>query len=239
MGLPPDWVDISEGIATTIQCIRVKMTELAKAHAKALTPSFGDGKEDQHVAEALSQKITGLLRKSEKRLQNLSTSTPSKDSNIRKNVQRAVATDLRTLSVELRKKQSSYLKHLQQQKEGHDSFDLEMNENKSRLEVDKFGETHIFLFMILLQKPEFWSLWIGYSNCPDTWRGVASANELAQIMKDLSVLVRPGTIVDRIVHNIQNAERTQREGGMVRCVTVLVVICFIVLVLLILKEILL
>lgn len=79
-----------------------------------------------------------------------------------------------------------------------------------------------------------------------------SVNELAQIMKDLSVLViDQGTIVDRIDYNIQNvattveeglkqlqkAERTQKQGGMVMCATVLVIMCFVMLVLLILKEI--
>ncbi|TQD70033.1 hypothetical protein C1H46_044433 [Malus baccata] len=81
---------------------------------------------------------------------------------------------------------------------------------------------------------------------------VESVNELAQIMKDLSVLViDQGTIVDRIDYNIQNvastvdeglkqlqkAERTQKQGGMVMCATVLVIMCFVMLVLLILKEI--
>lgn len=40
-----------------------------------------------------------------------------------------------------------------------------------------------------------------------------SVNELAQIMKDLSVLViDQGTIVDRIDHNIQTVATTVEEG---------------------------
>ncbi|GMI79371.1 syntaxin of plants 43 [Hibiscus trionum] len=81
---------------------------------------------------------------------------------------------------------------------------------------------------------------------------VESVNELAQIMKDLSVLViDQGTIIDRIDYNIQNVattveeglkqlqktERTQKQGGMVMCASVLVIMCFVMLVLLILKEI--
>lgn len=83
---------------------------------------------------------------------------------------------------------------------------------------------------------------------------VESVNELAQIMKDLSVLViDQGTIVDRIDYNIQNvattvedglkqlqkAERTQKKGGMVMCASVLLIMCFVMLVLLIIKEIIL
>ena len=71
--------------------------------------------------------------------------------------------------------------------------------------------------------------------------------------KDLSVLViDQGTIVDRIDYNIQDvaatveegfkqlekAERSQRKGGMVQCATILIIMCFVMLVLLVLKEIL-
>nr|KJB81066.1 hypothetical protein B456_013G127800 [Gossypium raimondii] len=132
VGLPPAWVDVSEEIAANVQRARTKMAELAKAHAKALMPSFGDGKEDQRIIESLTHEITYLLRKSEKRLQKLSASGPSEDSNVRKNVQRQLATDLQNLSMELRKKQSTYLKRLRQQTEGQDGVDLEMNINGNR-----------------------------------------------------------------------------------------------------------
>ncbi|KAG6774996.1 hypothetical protein POTOM_018418 [Populus tomentosa] len=225
VGLPPAWVDVSEEISSNVQRARMKMVELAKAHAKALMPSFGDGKEDQRMIEGLTQEITGLIRKSEKKLQRLAAAGPSEDSNIRKNVQRSLATDLQNLSIELRKKQSTYLKRLRQQKEGQDGVDLEMNLNGSRSIIDD-------------------------DNLDDMV--VESVNELAQIMKDLSVLViDQGTIVDRIDYNIQNvattveeglkqlqkAERTQKRGGMVMCATVLVIMCFIMLVLLVLKTI--
>lgn len=87
MHLPPDWVDDSEEIAVNIQRARIKMGELVKAHANALMPSFGDGREDQHTIETLTQEITDLLRRSEKRLQKFSASGSSEDSNVRKNVQ--------------------------------------------------------------------------------------------------------------------------------------------------------
>ncbi|PPD79536.1 hypothetical protein GOBAR_DD23538 [Gossypium barbadense] len=190
VGLPPAWVDVSEEIAANVQRARTKMAELAKAHAKALMPSFGDGKEDQRIIESLTHEITNLLRKSEKRLQKLSASGPSEDSNVRKNVQRQLATDLQNLSMELRKKQSTYLKRLRQQTEGQDGVDLEMNINGNR----------------------------SYAENDD--------------LDDM------GTIVDRIDYNIQNvattveeglkqlqkAERTQKQGGMVMCATVLVII---------------
>ena len=251
VGLPPAWVDLSEEIAANVQRARVKMAELTKAHAKALMPSFGDGKEDQRLIEGLTQEITSLIRKSEKRLQRLSAAGPYEDSNVRKNVQRSLATDLQNLSMELRKKQSTYLKRLRQQAEGQDGDDLEMNLNGNRSRMDgddlddmMFNERQ----MAKLKKSEAFTA----EREREIQQVVESVNELAQIMKDLSVLViDQGTIVDRIDYNIQNvastvedglkqlqkAEKTQKQGGMVMCATVLVIMCFIMLVLLILKEI--
>nr|KJB45395.1 hypothetical protein B456_007G303900 [Gossypium raimondii] len=250
VGLPPAWVDVSEEIASNVQRARVKMNELAKAHAKALMPSFGDGKEDQQNIEALTTEITNLLKKSEKKLlQKLSAAGPSEDSNVRKNVQRQLATDLQNLSMELRKKQSTYLKCLRQQME--DAADLEMNLNGNRpKEEDDDLDDMIFSEhqMARLKQSEVYTV----EREREIQQIVESVNELAQIMKDLSVLViDQGTIVDRIDYNIQNvattveeglkqlqkAERTQKQGGMVMCATVLVIMCFVMLVLLILKEI--
>ncbi|XP_043693758.1 syntaxin-41-like [Telopea speciosissima] len=251
VGLPPAWVDVSEEIAINMQRARTKMSELAKAHAKALMPSFGDGKEDQCTIEALTHEVTHLLKKSEKSLQKLSARGASEDSNVRKNVQRSLATDLQSLSMEFRKKQSTYLKRLQQQKEGQDGFDLEMNlnGNKSKLEDDDFDNMGFSEHqMAKIKKSEAFTV----EREREITQVVESVNELAQIMKDLSVLViDQGTIVDRIDYNIQNvassveqgfkqlekAERSQRKGGMVTCVMVLVLMCFIMLVLLILKSI--
>lgn len=87
VGLAPVWVDVSEEVAANINETRVKMAELVKAHAKALTPSFIDGKGDQCRIEALTQEITDLLRKSEKTLQNLSAGGRSEDSTVKRNVQ--------------------------------------------------------------------------------------------------------------------------------------------------------
>ncbi|KAM1442666.1 hypothetical protein COP2_010512 [Malus domestica] len=251
VGLPPAWVDLSEEIAANVQRARVKMAELTKAHAKALMPSFGDGKEDQRLIESLTQEITNLIRKSEKTLQRLSAAGPSEDSNVRKNVQRSLATDLQTLSMDLRKKQSTYLRRLRQQTEGQDGDDLEMNLNGSTSRMDgddlddmMFNERQ----MAKIKKNEA----VTAEREREIQQVVQSVNELAQIMKDLAVLViDQGTIVDRIDYNIQNvastvdeglkqlqkAERTQKQGGMVMCASILVIMCFVMLVLLILKEI--
>ena len=254
VGLPPAWVDVSEEISANMQRAKTKMAELAKAHAKALMPSFGDGRDDQRAIEILTHEITDLLKRSEKKLQKLSMKDSSEDSNVRKNVQRSLATDLQTLSMEFRKKQSTYLKQLRQQKEGQDGVDLEMNMNGSKstfeLEDDEFEDVGFTeVQMSKLKKSEAFTR----EREREIEQVAQSVNELAQIMKDLSVLViDQGTIVDRIDYNVQNvaasveegykqlqkAERTQKKGGMVMCATVLVILIFILIILLVLKKIL-
>ncbi|KAK8711499.1 hypothetical protein V6N13_146781 [Hibiscus sabdariffa] len=210
VGLPPAWVDDSDEIAVNIQRAKAKMAELAKAHSKALMPSFGDGKEDQRAIEVLTKEITDLLRKSEKRLQRLSRNGSSEDSNLRKNVQRSLATDLQTLSVDLRRKQSTYLKRLQQQKE--DGADLEMNldDNRYRVDDDEFSGMGFNKHqMSKLKQSEFST----EEREREITQVVQSVNEIAQIMKDLSALViDQGTIVDRIDYNIQNVATSVEEG---------------------------
>nr|GEV70869.1 syntaxin-43-like [Tanacetum cinerariifolium] len=212
LGLPPSWVDVSDEIAGNVQRARSKMAELAKAHAKALMPSFGDGREDQHRIETLTHEITDLLKKSEKKLKKLSSGGTSEESNIRKNVQRSLATDLQSLSVELRKKQSTYLRRLQQQKEGPDGVDLEMNLNgkQSTMDDDEFDDLGFNEHqMAKLKKSEAFTV----EREQEIQQVVESVNELAQIMKDLSVLViDQGTIVDRIDHNIQNVAASVDDG---------------------------
>ncbi|KAG0497864.1 hypothetical protein HPP92_002555 [Vanilla planifolia] len=251
-GLPPAWVDISEEISTNVQLARTKMSQLVKAHAKALMPSFGDGKDDQHKIEILTQEITGLLKSPRRGYRNYPQVTRRKIRLLGKNVQRSLASDLQKLSIELRKQQSSYLKRLRQQKEGPDSVDLEMNLNgsSSRVQDEDFADLGFDeLQMSKLKRSEAFTK----EREREIIQVVESVNELAQIMKDLSVLViDQGTIIDRIDYNVQNvassvqdgykqlqkAEKSQKEGGMVMCVSVLVIMCFVMLVLLILKHIL-
>lgn len=155
--------------------------------------------------------------------------------------------------MELRRKQSTYLKRLQQQKEGQDGVDLEFNLNGKMSRMDEDEELGGMGFdeqqTVKMKEGQH----VSAEREREIQQVLGSVNDLAQIMKDLSALViDQGTIVDRIDYNIQNvsssveegykqlqkAERTQREGAMVKCATILLVLCLIMIVLLILKNVL-
>ncbi|KAI5071234.1 hypothetical protein GOP47_0013485 [Adiantum capillus-veneris] len=249
ISLPPQWVDISEDISNNMQQARVKMNELVKAHAKALRPTFGDNKDEQRAIESLTYEITRLLKKCEKSLQQLSTGKgPNEDATLRKNVQRSLATNLQSLSMEFRKQQKGYLERLQRQQDVPMAADLGMNLNEHRsssIEDDDdlgFGKLHLSQ----VKKVEKMSI----EREKEISQIVESVNDLAQIMKDLSVLViDQGTIVDRIDYNLQNvassveqgvkqlerAEKTQKKGGTVMCVMILICLCLFMIFVLMIK----
>lgn len=251
IGLPPAWVDISEEIATNIQRARSKISTLVKTYAKALMPTFGDTITDQHAIEELTQDITHLLKRSEQMLQQLSGHGRSEDASVQKNVQRSLATDLQSLSMEFRKQQKAYLQRLQQLQDGPDGVDIgiDLNGQKSRHDEDDFFDSGFSEQQLAKMKK---SEALTAEREREILQIVGSVNELQKIMKDLSSLViDQGTIMDRIDYNVQNvassveqgvkhlqkAERTQREGGMVMCATVLIFMCIFMIFVLIIKEI--
>lgn len=251
MNLPPGWVDISDQVSADMQQARAKMAELAKAHGRALMPSFDETSKEERTIELLSQQITKLLKKCEQRLQQLSRPTgPSEqDANIRKNVQRSLATDLQTLSMDFRKQQKGYLNRLQRQQEGQAVDDgIGLRKQPRASEDDDFSQSFTTQHLAQLRQNEALSV----EREKEIDQIVQSVNDLAQIMKDLSVLViDQGTIVDRIDYNITNvaasveqgvkelvkAEETQRRGGMVTCILVLIVLCAAMLIIFVLKKI--
>ncbi|CAK9860373.1 unnamed protein product [Sphagnum jensenii] len=248
MDLPPAWVDISDQVSADMQRVQGKMVELTKAHSRALMPTFDDTSGEEHTIELLSREITRLLKKAEQRLQQLSTGTAvsQQDANIRKNVQRSLATDLQALSMDYRKQQKGYLQKLQRQQEGQSVDDgIGMGKKVRRDDDDGFSEVQ----MAQLRQTEALSV----EREKEITEIVESVNDLAQIMKDLSVLViDQGTIVDRIDYNITNvatsvekgvkelvkAEETQKKGGMVLCVMVLIALCAFMLFVYVVKKIL-
>jgi len=244
-------LDISEEIATNMQRARSKISTLVKTYAKALMPTFGDTISDQHAIEELTQEITHLLKRSEQMLQQLSGHGRSEDASVQKNVQRSLATDLQSLSMEFRKQQKAYLQRLQQLQDGPDGVDIgiDLNGQKSRHDEDDFFDLGFNEQQLARMKK---SEALTAEREREILQIVESVNELQQIMKDLSSLViDQGTIVDRIDYNVQNvaasvdegvkqlqkAERTQREGGMVMCATVLIFMCLFMIFVLIIKEI--
>eukprot|EP00271_Cylindrocystis_brebissonii_P015600 TRINITY_DN38547_c0_g1_i1.p1 TRINITY_DN38547_c0_g1~~TRINITY_DN38547_c0_g1_i1.p1 ORF type:complete len:318 (+),score=74.75 TRINITY_DN38547_c0_g1_i1:476-1429(+) len=257
--LPPVWVDVSERVKEEMQRIRAKMSELAKAHARALLPNFDNSKSPhEENIELLTQEITRSLKRCEKDLQRLTGGSGGQEENkrIAKNVQRSMATDLQQLSMDFRKQSKGYLKRLEQQQEAPVSSRSNSTKSKFSIESpdDEDGEGRSDVGagfderqVLRVKRMEN----VSAEREQEVNEIVTAVNDLAQMMKDLSVLViDQGSVVDRIDYNIQaassnvekgvkqlvKAENSQRRSPMLYCILLLAVLCLVMLAVLIVKK---
>jgi syntaxin 16 len=107
--------------------------------------------------------------------------------------------------MELRRKQSTYLKRLQQQKEGQDEVDLEFNVNGKMSRLDEEDELGGMGFdehqTIKLKEGQH----VSAEREREIQQVLGSVNDLAQIMKDLSALVIdqvPSLVIKRLMNYI-------------------------------------
>ncbi|GBG77679.1 hypothetical protein CBR_g24125 [Chara braunii] len=247
--LPPAWVDVFEEVAADMQQIKEKMSQLTKAHSRALMPTFDESNGHQETVEKLSSEITRLLKKGEQKLKRLSVGDVHSEE--RRNVQRLLATDLQQLSIDFRKQQKAYLQRLQRQQEGSlggsASIAVQLSE-RPRVEEDSGVEPGFSDHQQLKLKE---AEGLATEREKEIVQIMDSVSELAQIMKDLSVLViEQGTIIDRIDYNIENvatkvesgvkqlrqAEKKQKQSSMAMCIMVLIVLCLFMIVVLIIKS---
>lgn len=219
--------------------IKERMAALRSLHGRASLSKFDDTHDDEAAVEIATQQITKLFRRCEARLQEISRGfAPSEaDKKIQKNVQRTLAVELQRLSVEFRRQQKQYLQRLR-------ARDGQSSSAAGALTLLDGGRPDDDVSFI---DPGFsrdqtltadsMTAFIDERD-REVVKIVQSIHELAQIMKDLSVLViDQGTMLDRIDYNLEQtsagveqgltqlrrAERAQRRGVMVSCIMILLV----------------
>lgn len=247
--LPPAWVDVSEEVGNDMAKIKEKMAELSKVHARAMLVTFGDSADDESSVEVLTQEITRLFKRAEARLRKLPVNdgTSSQDEEkVRKNVQISMATDLQKLSMDFRKQQKEFLQKMQKQKGPDNTRDLlDMNLGGGDAEPFDPGFSDA-----QLQRTET-SAMLAQERDQEVTQIVQSVNDLAQVMKDLSVLViDQGTVLDCIDYNCEKvrtdieqglqevikAEESQKKSRMVMCIMLLAVMVVFMTIVVIIKK---
>jgi syntaxin 16 len=215
--LPPAWVDFSEEASADIAAIKDKLRELSSAHAKALLPTFDDvGGAEDHVVEVVTNEITRLFKRCEGRLRRLgeraADGADAEETRVVKNVQTKLATEAHRLSVVFRKTQKEYLQRLQQQEgrgPGGAGVDDIFANAGARAEHDDVDPGFSAQQMRRVDRVEAHS----YERDREVVHILSSVNDLAGVMKDLSVLIiDQGTVLDRIDYNCEMVAVTVEEG---------------------------
>jgi syntaxin 16 len=217
--LPPAWVDFSEEASADIAAIKDKLRGLSSAHAKALLPTFDDvGGAEDHVVEVVTNEITRLFKRCEGRLRRLGERAgdgaggDAEERRVVRNVQTKLATEAHRLSVVFRKTQKEYLQRLQQQEgrgPGGAGVDDIFANAGARAEHDDVDPGFSAQQMRRVDRVEAHS----YERDREVVHILQSVNDLAGVMKDLSVLIiDQGTVLDRIDYNCEMVATTVEEG---------------------------
>ncbi|KAF8326604.1 t-SNARE, partial [Cantharellus anzutake] len=261
--LPPKWVDISGQVEEILNGASLKISTLEKLHTKHALPGFADRSAEEREIERLTQEITRDFRQSQNLIQRISvsnthafppTSAPSKDEKLAaKNVQRGLAAKLQELSGRFRKKQRVYMEKLQ----GHaiKNQDLLIASGViSSKGIDKMNEVEDDMqasrSQLSAQEQQTASPELEQRN-----REIAeiakSITQLADIFKDLqNMVIDQGTILDSIEYNVEQTSRHvseavkeldiatkyQRNTGRRKCIFLLILIIFGLVIVLIFKP---
>lgn len=256
--LPPQYVDFKEEIRVEMSVIKRKMDELKSLHSRAALTHFDDMNSDEAQIEVITQEITRLFKKSEVRLTKFGSQMCSNeaDEKVKHNVQRVLALELQKLSFAFRKQQKQYLNRLRA-KEGGDAGSFAALEAASSSAAggsglrgdDDFDPGFNELQAVRVDNMNA----LAQERDNEISRIVGSINDLAQVMKDLAVLViDQGTVLDRIDYNIEQvatavnegvqqlvkAEKHQKSSRAVMCIMLLMCAVLFMLMIVIFKAIL-
>jgi len=210
MNLPPEWIARVSDVQHDIQRISSRMADLSERHKKHLLPGFDDSMDEEHEVEIVTAEITKLFHQVQAKIKRVAVDEKLKgeEKQIKTNIQSALASKLQDLSVQFRKNQKSYLETLRSRS----------NKAKRGSAFINFEEVDIEDFedkgFTQQQLTQVNGLEERVSQREKDIKLIAkSINELAEIFKDLSILViDQGTILDRIDYNLEQTTQYVEEG---------------------------
>ncbi|KAH8107939.1 t-SNARE [Cristinia sonorae] len=263
--LPPQWVDLAAQVEEILVATQAKVAHLDKLHAKHALPGFTDRSAEEREIEAATTDVTKDFRRCHALIQRIGAAPehafpPSGGSNHQalaaKNVQRGLAAKVQELSGTFRKKQRVYMEKLQ----GHaiknqdlliasGAISLKGSEGLSAVDEDVAAAT-ASRNQVLDQElvtPDL-DLRARDRELTEIAKSIA---QLAELFKDLSALViDQGTLLDSVEYNIEQtavqmsdavreldmATRYQKNTGRRKCIFLLLLIIFGLILVLIFKP---
>lgn len=264
---PPRYVAAAADLRREFGTIRTRMAELRALHGRAALTTFDDGDGRDAEVEAATREVTAALRAAEARVAALAARSPAgggggpsndADDRVRANVRRTLAGELQALSLAFRGEQKAYLSKLQRAGRGGGlppsatpAWDALLDGAGRSPSVD-YSPADTPTGFDAQQTARADALARAAADRDrDVAAVVTSIADLAQIVKDLGVLVvEQGTVLDRIDYNIETvavrvddgarqlarAERSQRAGRLALCIMLLAAAVVLMLLIIVLRA---
>jgi syntaxin 16 len=245
----PFWVDMVKNVEGQVKTIEDLIEKLHEAHKNRLMVRFDDETDSARDREIdkLTNEITKTFNYAKNQLEQIGKSGNGGDEDaVCKNVQKTIASRLQHLSLSFRKSQKQYLSRLKLQKSGKSPIFLDDNEDEESRGANSG---------VVLSEGELLVLEENQINLRERDKEIQkiadSIGELATIFRELAVLViEQGTILDRIDYNmdmvvdstkhaveeLKKTEQIQKQARPQKCIFVLVIIIFVLLVILAFKH---
>mmetsp|Transcript_36404 Transcript_36404/g.81012 ORF Transcript_36404/g.81012 Transcript_36404/m.81012 type:complete len:302 (+) Transcript_36404:53-958(+) len=242
------WIATSEKIRAEMGILKEKLSKLQGLHKQALLVTFDQQDDSESHVEAVTRDIQTKFRSLSAEIEMMGkTPVSEEDAPVRHQVQRHLAQALFKLSHEFRKEETRFLNQLEVHKglAAGSSNGMVATESGTNLDAMDPG------FSLIEQEMVNNANELAIQRDKEIQKIVDTISELAQIMKDMAVLVvEQGTLLDRIDHNIQvaaikiedgvkdlvKAEKSQKQGRLWLCIIALVVIIVVMLIIVIARA---